>query len=181
MTTSDSRVCTAQVRQGGTCTKNIFSLAVLRISSEVGLGLPLFNALRRQKLATFLGSRTHKKWPLGLFKTNSLTTVICEFLSLFFFFRLLVLLFLFRLFFSKIGWAKESEKTYTRQSNDPISQWHCGQLTVTHLRWLMSHDKPITLWSAVKFNLQLRTCTGGIIPQDKQYHAPHILYTNDPL
>ena len=102
MTTSDSRVCTAQVRQGGTCTKNIFSLAVLRISSEVGLGLPLFNALRRQKLATFLGSRTHKKWPLGLFKTNSLTTVICEFLSLFFFFRLLVLLFLFRLFFRKL-------------------------------------------------------------------------------
>ena len=84
MTTSDSRVCTAQVRQGGTCTENIFSLAVLRISSEVGLGLPLFNALRRQKLATFLGSRTNKKLPLGLFKTNSLTTVICEFL---FFYR----------------------------------------------------------------------------------------------
>ena len=127
MTTSDSRVCTAQVRQGGTCTKNNLSLAVLRISSEVGLGLPLFNALRRQKLATFLGSRTNKKLPLGLFKTNSLTTAICEFL---FFYRFacfivvvvvvvglllgvffgVVLGGLFFFSFSKIGWAKESEK-----------------------------------------------------------------------
>ena len=154
--------------------KILFSLAVLRMSSGVGLGLLLFNALRRQKLANFLGSRTNKKLPLGLFKTNSLTTMICEFLCFFPLFACFIV-------FSKIGWAKESEKTYTRQSNDPISQWHCGQLTDTHLRWLMSHDKPITLWSAVKFNLHLHTCTGGIIPQDKQYHAPHILYTNDPL